>query len=151
MTKSTLFLFNKYSQVTITTWPCWSDLVTWRTTYAKPSELDCFSHRWLNLCSRTKWHCFTSTGCHSQPAAAALEQHHMDLAGPEFQSVLDVNSLLKLGAAGEHMKDDREGEMLWYESSETEQISFCNCIQQWSSRGSVFASHLFQFCSGLKL
>ena len=36
----------------------------------------------------------------------------MDLAGPEFQSVLDVNSLLKLGAAGEHMKDDREGEML---------------------------------------
>ncbi|KAM4551963.1 transcription factor E2F5 [Odontesthes bonariensis] len=48
-------------------------------------------------------------GFHSQPAAV-MEQHHMDLAGPEFQSVLDVSSLLKLGAAGEHMKDDREGD-----------------------------------------
>ncbi|KAM9719136.1 transcription factor E2F5 isoform 2-T2 [Menidia menidia] len=46
--------------------------------------------------------------CHSQPAV--LEQHHMDLVGSEFQSVLDVNSLLKLSAAGEHMKDDREGD-----------------------------------------
>ncbi|XP_078120293.1 transcription factor E2F5 [Sander vitreus] len=46
--------------------------------------------------------------CHSQ-SAAVLEQQQMDLAGPEFQSVLDVSSLLKLNAAGYHMKDDREG------------------------------------------
>ncbi|XP_054481091.1 transcription factor E2F5 [Anoplopoma fimbria] len=45
--------------------------------------------------------------CHSQ-SAAVLEQQ-MDLAGPEFQSVLDMSSLLKLNAAGDHMKDDREG------------------------------------------
>ncbi|GLD50898.1 transcription factor E2F5-like protein, partial [Lates japonicus] len=43
-----------------------------------------------------------------QPVAV-LEQQQMDLAGPEFQSVLDVSSLLKLSAAGDHMKDDREG------------------------------------------
>ncbi|XP_044077001.1 transcription factor E2F5 isoform X1 [Siniperca chuatsi] len=46
--------------------------------------------------------------CHSQ-SAAVLEQHQMDLVGPEFQSVLDVSSLLKLNATGDHMKDDREG------------------------------------------
>ncbi|XP_068558079.1 transcription factor E2F5 [Cebidichthys violaceus] len=46
--------------------------------------------------------------CHSQ-SAAVLEQQQMDLAGPEFQSVLDMSSLLKLNAAGDHMKDDREG------------------------------------------
>ncbi|KAI3374790.1 hypothetical protein L3Q82_021345 [Scortum barcoo] len=45
--------------------------------------------------------------CHSQ-SAAALEQQQMDLAGTEFQSVLDMSSLLKLSAAGDHMKDDRE-------------------------------------------
>lgn len=33
----------------------------------------------------------------------------MDLEGPEFQSVLDMSSLLKLSSAGDHMKDDREG------------------------------------------
>ncbi|XP_035526279.1 transcription factor E2F5-like [Morone saxatilis] len=46
--------------------------------------------------------------CHCQ-SAAVLEQQQMDLAGPEFQSVLDVSSLLKLNAAGDVMKDDREG------------------------------------------
>ncbi|XP_045908506.1 transcription factor E2F5 [Micropterus dolomieu] len=46
--------------------------------------------------------------CHNQ-SAAVLEQQQMDLAGPEFQSVLDVSSLLKLSVAGDHMKDDREG------------------------------------------
>ncbi|XP_030017146.1 transcription factor E2F5 [Sphaeramia orbicularis] len=45
-------------------------------------------------------------GCHIDPAAA-LEQQQMDLAGPEFQSVLDVSSLLKLNSVGDHMKDDR--------------------------------------------
>ncbi|XP_056248402.1 transcription factor E2F5 isoform X2 [Seriola aureovittata] len=43
-----------------------------------------------------------------QPVAV-LGQQQMDLADPEFQSVLDVSSLLKLNAAGDHMKDDREG------------------------------------------
>ncbi|XP_017266315.1 transcription factor E2F5-like [Kryptolebias marmoratus] len=46
--------------------------------------------------------------CH-HPSAAMLEQHHIDLTGHEFPSVLDVSSLLKLGATGDHMKDDREG------------------------------------------
>uniref|UniRef100_A0A7N8XKW4 E2F transcription factor 5 n=1 Tax=Mastacembelus armatus TaxID=205130 RepID=A0A7N8XKW4_9TELE len=46
--------------------------------------------------------------CHSQPATV-LEQQQIDLAGPEFQSVLDMNSILKLSSAGDHMKDDREG------------------------------------------
>ncbi|XP_053294383.1 transcription factor E2F5 [Pleuronectes platessa] len=41
-------------------------------------------------------------------SVAVLEQKRMDLAGSEFQSVLDVNSLLVLSAAGDHMKDDRE-------------------------------------------
>ncbi|XP_049888591.1 transcription factor E2F5-like isoform X1 [Epinephelus moara] len=45
--------------------------------------------------------------CHSQ-STAVLEQQQMDLGGPEFQSVLDVSGLLKLNAAGDHMKDDRE-------------------------------------------
>ncbi|KAG7228990.1 hypothetical protein INR49_013223 [Caranx melampygus] len=38
-----------------------------------------------------------------------LEQQQMDLAGSELQSALDVSSLLKLNAAGDHMKDTREG------------------------------------------
>ncbi|XP_034410481.1 transcription factor E2F5 isoform X2 [Cyclopterus lumpus] len=46
--------------------------------------------------------------CRSQ-SAAVLEQQQMDLAGQEFQSGLDVSSLLKLNVAGDHMKDDREG------------------------------------------
>ncbi|KAE8290728.1 Transcription factor E2F5 [Larimichthys crocea] len=46
--------------------------------------------------------------CHSL-SAAELEQQQMDLVGSEFQSVLDVSSLLKLNTAGDHMKDDREG------------------------------------------
>ncbi|XP_041804782.1 transcription factor E2F5 isoform X1 [Chelmon rostratus] len=45
--------------------------------------------------------------CHSQEAAV-VEQQQMDLVGSEFQSVLDVNSLLKLSAAGDQMRDDRE-------------------------------------------
>ncbi|XP_030607970.1 transcription factor E2F5 isoform X2 [Archocentrus centrarchus] len=44
--------------------------------------------------------------CHSR---SALEQQQMDLVDQEFQSVLDVNSLLKFSTAGDHMKDDREG------------------------------------------
>lgn len=43
-----------------------------------------------------------------QPVAV-LEQQQMDLVGPVFQSVLDMSSLLKLNATGDHMKDDREG------------------------------------------
>lgn len=39
----------------------------------------------------------------------------MDLAGPDFQSVLDVSSLLKLNTAGDHLKDDREGNSQGYE------------------------------------
>lgn len=64
-----------------------------------------------------------------QPVAV-LEQQQMDLAGPEFQSVLDVSSLLKLSAAGDHMKDDREGKGI----REMESLFF-NWIQQWSLGG----------------
>ncbi|XP_042284599.1 transcription factor E2F5 isoform X2 [Thunnus maccoyii] len=46
--------------------------------------------------------------CHTQPAPV-LEQQQMHLAGHEFQSVLDMSTLLKLNSAGDHMKDDREG------------------------------------------
>ncbi|KAM7400344.1 hypothetical protein PAMA_004843 [Pampus argenteus] len=45
--------------------------------------------------------------CQTHPAPV-LEQQHMDLTGHEFQSVLDMSSLLKLNAAGDHVKDDRE-------------------------------------------
>ncbi|XP_031720898.1 transcription factor E2F5 isoform X1 [Anarrhichthys ocellatus] len=45
--------------------------------------------------------------CYSQSAAVLEQQQHMDLEGPEFQSVVDMSSLLKLSAAD--MKDDREG------------------------------------------
>lgn len=38
----------------------------------------------------------------------------MDLAGPDFQSVLDMSSLLNLNSAGDHMKDDREGNSQGY-------------------------------------
>ena len=58
-----------------------------------------------------------------------LEQQQMDLAGPEFQSELDVSSLLKLSAAGDHMKDDREGE----EQSDLNMVVLCllcSCVQQ---------------------
>ena len=41
----------------------------------------------------------------------------MDLAGSEFQSVLDVNSLLVLSAAGDNMKDDRESKRMWTRNS----------------------------------
>ncbi|XP_047445616.1 transcription factor E2F5 [Mugil cephalus] len=47
--------------------------------------------------------------CHIQSVAASLEQQQIDLAGPEFQSVLDVSTLLRLSAAGDHMKDDGGG------------------------------------------
>lgn len=46
----------------------------------------------------------------------------MDLVGSEFQSVLDVNSLLKLSAAGDQMRDDREGKEQGCEQSCTEQF-----------------------------
>ncbi|KAM6919815.1 transcription factor E2F5 [Lycodopsis pacificus] len=45
---------------------------------------------------------------HSQSAAVLEQQQQMDLEEPEFQSVLDMSSLLKLSAE-ELMKDDREG------------------------------------------
>nr|XP_046264013.1 transcription factor E2F5 [Scatophagus argus] len=44
-------------------------------------------------------------------SAAVLGQQQMDLADPEFQSVLDMSSLLILNAARDHMKDDREGDI----------------------------------------
>ncbi|XP_067331668.1 transcription factor E2F5 [Channa argus] len=46
--------------------------------------------------------------CHSQPVAV-LDQQQMDLVGPDFQSVLDVSSFLKLNTVEDRMKDDREG------------------------------------------
>uniref|UniRef100_UPI0037E76E04 transcription factor E2F5 n=1 Tax=Semicossyphus pulcher TaxID=241346 RepID=UPI0037E76E04 len=46
--------------------------------------------------------------CHGQ-SAAVLEQQQIDLADPDFQSVLEVSGLLKLNAAGDNVKDDREG------------------------------------------
>ncbi|XP_021169019.2 transcription factor E2F5 isoform X1 [Fundulus heteroclitus] len=45
---------------------------------------------------------------HSE-SAAVLEQHQIDLEDPEFQSVPDVSSLLRLSTGGESMRDDREG------------------------------------------
>ncbi|XP_053185965.1 transcription factor E2F5 [Scomber japonicus] len=47
--------------------------------------------------------------CHAQPAPVLEQQQQMHLAGHEFQSVLDMSTLLKLNAPGDHMKDDREG------------------------------------------
>ncbi|PWA30052.1 hypothetical protein CCH79_00009588 [Gambusia affinis] len=47
--------------------------------------------------------------CHSESAAAVLEQHQIDLEDPEFQSVLDVSSLLRLSTGADSMRDDREG------------------------------------------
>lgn len=35
----------------------------------------------------------------------------MDLAGPEFQSELDMSSFLRLNSAGDHLKEDEEGEL----------------------------------------
>lgn len=46
--------------------------------------------------------------CGSQ-SAAALEQQQMDLAAQDFHPGLDMSSLLKLNAAGDHMKDGRAG------------------------------------------
>ncbi|MED6279748.1 hypothetical protein CHARACLAT_003851 [Characodon lateralis] len=46
---------------------------------------------------------------HSEAAAVMLEQHQIDLEDPEFQSVLDVSSLLRLSTGGDSMRDDREG------------------------------------------
>lgn len=63
--------------------------------------------------------------CHIQSVAASLEQQQIDLAAPEFQSVLDVSTLLKLSAAGDHMKDDGGGEC------EHKGLSlYSKCIQQ---------------------
>ena len=49
-----------------------------------------------------------SAVCHSQ--LSVLEQNPLDLTSPDFQSDLDVSSLLKLSAAEEDIEDDREGE-----------------------------------------
>ncbi|XP_005476634.1 transcription factor E2F5 isoform X2 [Oreochromis niloticus] len=46
--------------------------------------------------------------CHGRPVMG-LEQQEMDLVDQEFQSVLDVSSLLKLSATEDHMKDNQEG------------------------------------------
>lgn len=46
--------------------------------------------------------------CHSQPVTV-LDQQQMVLVDPEFQSVLDVCTLLKLNTTEAHMKDDQEG------------------------------------------
>lgn len=40
----------------------------------------------------------------------------MYLAGPDFQSVLDMNSLLKLNTVGDHIKEDRDGNSQGYET-----------------------------------
>lgn len=44
-----------------------------------------------------------------------LEQQEIDLVDQEFQSVLDVSSLLKLSATEDHMKDNQEGEAQGFE------------------------------------
>lgn len=43
---------------------------------------------------------------------ALSEQPQVDLAGPEFQSELDMSSFLRLNSAGDHLKEDEEGEPL---------------------------------------
>lgn len=48
----------------------------------------------------------------------------MDLAGPEFQSVLDVSSLLKLNTDGDHMKDSTEGKAERWKHGSTVQTLF---------------------------
>ncbi|XP_056913048.1 transcription factor E2F5 [Takifugu flavidus] len=40
---------------------------------------------------------------------ALSEQLQVDLAGPEFQSELDMSSFLRLNSAGDHLKEDEEG------------------------------------------
>lgn len=44
--------------------------------------------------------------------AALSEQPQVDLAGSEFQSELDMSSFLRLNSAGDHLKEDEEGEHL---------------------------------------
>lgn len=68
---------------------------------------------------------------HGRPVMG-LEQQEMD---QEFQSVLDVSSLLKLSATGDHMKDNREGEAQGFEYNQKSLFSFFL----------MFTSHLFQF------
>ncbi|XP_008284991.1 transcription factor E2F5 [Stegastes partitus] len=55
--------------------------------------------------------CKPKVWLHSQIEALVDKCHSQqtDLAGPEFQSMLDVSSLLTLSAAGDHVKDDGEG------------------------------------------
>lgn len=74
--------------------------------------------------------------CHSQ-AAALLEPQQMDLAGPEFQSVLDMSSLLKLNTAGDHLKDDREGNLL------RSLFFFSETLQLWDSFTMLALINLF--------
>ncbi|TNN55447.1 Transcription factor E2F5 [Liparis tanakae] len=47
--------------------------------------------------------------CRGLSAAVLEQQQQMDLAAQDFQAGLDVSSLLKLNAAGDHMKDGRAG------------------------------------------
>lgn len=62
---------------------------------------------------------------HGRPVMG-LEQQEMDLVDQEFQSVLDVSSLLKLSATGDHMKDNREGEAQGYEYNQKSLFPFFN-------------------------
>lgn len=47
--------------------------------------------------------------CHGQAAVTPLNQQRLDLAGPDFQSVLDIRSLLKTNTADEQLKDNKAG------------------------------------------
>lgn len=47
--------------------------------------------------------------CYGQAAATLLNQQRLDLAGPDFQSVLDIRSLLKPNTADEQLKDNKAG------------------------------------------
>ncbi|XP_075877956.1 transcription factor E2F5 isoform X2 [Nelusetta ayraudi] len=47
--------------------------------------------------------------CSGQAAATLLNQQRLDLAGPDFQSVLDIRSLLKPNTADEQLKDSKAG------------------------------------------
>lgn len=53
-------------------------------------------------------------GCPIQPPTV-LELEQMDFAGPEFQSVLGMSSLLRHSSVGEHMTEDSDGTLfIWF-------------------------------------
>lgn len=66
-----------------------------------------------------------------QPVVELEQQQQMDLPDPDLQSVLDVSSLLKLNADGDHVEDTSEGKGV---REMGELTSFCNRIQQLSLR-----------------